>query len=305
MTKKKISKRSIFVVSAIAIVLTILVWYVVMRQIFVMEGDKAGEILYKSDNVILQVLEQNKKAKNVVILGEGYSESVNEEGIITYCDPLMFKPNTNNLFNQDTQVIYVYYPFDVEKQQERLGVAGQEIASYINDELKDYEEENIVAIGHSKCGVCFANMTQWLDRKITIVTISAPFKGTIVADKSLFKEKMNFFEYSIYNIMFSNHQVDKDIIAGSYFLEQANYDGLANQNHINIVSTCQKESNNLVDKSLSYINDKYSINGDGIVPLESQLMEYENTIQIFIEASHATSIEKGIEVAKQYIPCLQ
>ncbi len=304
MTKKKISKRSIFVVSAIATVLAILVRYVVMRQIFVMEGDKAGEILYKSDNVILQVLEQNKKAKNVVILGEGYSESVNEEGIITHCDPLMFKPNAN-LFNQDTQVIYVYYPFDVEKQKERLGIAGQEIANYINEDLEGYEEENIVAIGHSKCGVCFANMTQWLNRKITIVTISAPFKGTIVADKSLFKEKMNFFEYSIYNIMFSNHQVDKDIIAGSYFLEQANYDGLANQNHINIVSTCQKESDNMIDSILSYINDKYSINGDGIVPLESQLMEHENTIQIFINSSHATSMEKGIEVAKQYIPCLQ
>ena len=304
MTKKKISKRSIFVVSVIATVLVILVGYIVMKQIFVMKGDKAGEILYRSDNVILQVLEQNEDAQNVVILGEGYSESVNEEGVITHCDPLMFKPNTN-LFNQDTQVIYVYYPFDVEQQQERLGIAGQEIASYINENLKDYEEENIVAIGHSKCGVCFANMAQWLNRKITIVTISAPFKGTVVADKKLFKEKMNCFEFSIYNIMFSNHQVDKDITASSYFLEQANYDGLANQNHINIVSACKKKSNNLIDNILSYINDKYSINGDGIVPLESQLMEYENTIQIFIDASHATSMGKGIEVAKQYIPCLQ
>jgi len=304
MTKKKIFKRSIFVVSAIATVLAILVGYIAMKQIFVMKGDKAGEILYSSDNVILQVIEQNKNAQNVVILGEGYSESVNEEGIITHCDPLMFKPNIN-LFNQDTQVIYVYYPFDVEKQQERLAIAGQEIASYINENLKDYEEENIVAIGHSKCGVCFANMAQWLNRKITIVTISAPFKGTIVADKNVFKEKMNYFEFSIYNIMFSNHQVDKDIIAGSYFLEQTNYDGLANQNHINIVSTCKKESNNLIDNILAYINNKYSINGDGIVPLESQLMEYENTIQLFIDASHATSMEKGIEVAKQYIPCLQ
>lgn len=304
MTKKKISKRSIFVVSVIATVLVILVGYIVMKQIFVMKGDKVGEILYKSENVILQVLEYNENAQNVVILGEGYSESVNEKGIITHCDPLMFKPNTN-LFNQNTQVIYVYYPFDVEQQQERLGIAGQEIASYINENLKDYEEENIVAIGHSKCGVCFANMAQWLNRKITIVTISSPFKGTVVADKSLFKEKMNYFEFSIYNIMFSDHQVDKDIIAGSCFLEQANYDRLANQNHINIVSACKKESNNLIDNILSYINDKYSINGDGIVPLESQLMEYENTIQIFIEASHATSMEKGIEVAKQYISCLQ
>lgn len=304
MTKKKISKRSIFVVSVITTVLVILVGCIVMKQIFVMKGDKAGEILYKSKNVILQVLEYNKNAQNVVILGEGYSESVNEKGIITHCDLLMFKPNTN-LFNQNTQVIYVYYPFDVEQQQERLGIAGQEIASYINENLKDYEEENIVAIGHSKCGVCFANMTQWLNRKITIVTISSPFKGTVIADKSLFKEKMNYFEFSIYNIMFSDHQVDKDIIAGSYFLEQANYDGLVNQNHINIVSVCKKDSNNLIDNILSYINDKYSINGDGIVSLESQLMEYENTIQIFVEASHATAMEKGIEVIKQYIPCLQ
>ncbi len=299
MTKKKISKRSIWRGSIIATVLAILAGYIVMKKIFVMKGEKAGEILYQSDNVILQVLEQNKNAKNVVILGEGYSKSVNKEGVITHCDPLMVKPNTK-LFNQDTQVIYVYYPFDVEQQQERLGIAGQEIASYIND----YQAENIVAIGHSKCGVCFANMAQWLNRKITIVTISAPFKGTVVADKT-FKETMNCFESSIYNSIFSNHQVDKDIIAGSCFLEQANYNGLAKQNHINIVSACQKESCNLIDKILSYINDKYSIDGDGIVPLESQLMEYENTIQILIEASHATSMEKGIEVAKQYIPYLQ
>ena len=65
------------------------------------------------------------------------------------------------------------------------------------------------------------------------------------------------------------------------------------------------ESNNLIDNILAYINNKYSINGDGIVPLEAQLMEYENTIQVFIEASHSTSMEQGIEVAKQYLPCLQ
>lgn len=300
MTKKKISKLSIFMVSAVVT----LVGYIIMKQFLIMKGDKAGEILYKSDNVILQIWGRNKNAKNVVIWGDGYSESVNEEGKITHCDPLMFKPNTN-LFNKDTQVIYVYYPFDIEQQKERLGVAGQEIARYINENLKDYKEENIVAIGHSKCGVCFANMAQWLNRKITIVTTSTPFRGIEVADKSLLKEKMNYFEFSICNIMISDHQVNKDIIPGSYFLKQVNYDGLANQNHINIVSTCKEESNNMIDNILSYINDKYSINGDGIVPLESQLMEYENTIQIFIDASHATSMEKGIEIAKKYIPCLQ
>ncbi len=304
MSKKKIFKRSIFTLITITIALVILVGYIAIKQILVMKGDKAGEILYKSENVILQVLEQKEDAKNVVILGEGYSESVNEDGKITECDPLMFKPN-KKLFNDDTQVIYVYYPFDTKKQQERLGVAGREIAKYINENLKGYEEENIVAIGHSKCGVCFANMAKWLTRKITIVTVSSPFKGTIVADKSVFKEKMNPFEFAIYDVMFSNHQVDKDIIPNSNFLEQANYDGLANQKHINIVSVCKEKSDNLIDNALAYINSKYSINGDGIVSLESQLIEYENTIQVFIDASHATSMEKGIEAIKQYIPCLK
>ena len=42
----------------------------------------------------------------------------------------------------------------------------------------------ITLLGHSKCGVCFANAVKWIKHEhINTVTISAPFQGTPMADK--------------------------------------------------------------------------------------------------------------------------
>lgn len=288
-------KRQILIL-IVTVILALVVTGVVKKS-FVIKGEKTGEILYRSDNLILQIQEEREEAQNVVILGEGYSKSVDDDGRVVECDPFMLKPD-KKLFGQETQVIYVYFPFDTEKQLERLATAGMELANYIN-ELRIYNDDDIIAIGHSKCGVCFANMAQWLTRKITIVTISSPFKGTIVADKELCRAKTNSIEFWVYDKIFSDHQVDKDIIPDSYFLQNVRYDGLSTQNHINIVSSIEQNPNNLVDCVLAYIKKKYLPESDGVVSVESQTLKYPNTIQIDVEASHATSMKKGIEAVKE------
>lgn len=295
MFKRNKIKRIILMLT---IILILLVTFSTVKRTFVIKGEKTGEIIYKSQNLILQIQDRKDEAQRIVILGEGYSKSVDDEGKVIECDPFMLKPD-KQLFGQQTQVIYAYFPFDTEVQSERLATAGKELANYINEDLKTYDDDNIIAIGHSKCGVCFANMAQWLTRRITIVTISAPFKGTIVVDKDLSKSKTNNIEFWIYNKIFSNHQVDKDIIPDSYFLQNVNYDGLLTQNHINIISSFNNKPNNLVDCVLAYIKNKYLPESDGVVSVESQILKYSNTVTLYIEASHATSMTKGIEIIKE------
>lgn len=291
MTKKRF-------ILMVTVILVLFVTYSLVKKSFVIRGEKTGEIIYESENIVLQVQEERKDAQNLVILGEGYSKSVDNDGRVIECDPFMLKLD-EKLFGQETQVIYVYFPFDTKEQPERLATAGMELANYINEELILYKDDDIIAIGHSKCGVCFANMAQWLTRKITIVTISSPFKGTILTDKDLCRSKTNNIEFWVYNRIFSNHQVDKDIIPDSYFLQNVNYDGLETQNHINIISKFNQNPNDLVDCVLWYIKENYLPESDGIVPVESQILEYSNTIRVDIEASHATSMKKGIEIVKE------
>jgi len=51
-----------------------------------------------------------------------------------------------------------------------------------------------------------------------------------------------------------------------------------------------------------FFDKKGNIKGDGIVPKTSQqYVNYPNTVQKEIEATHATSFKIGIEIAKKII----
>lgn len=107
-------------------------------------------------------------------------------------------------------------------------------------------------------------------------------------------------EAEIFCKIFIDHKVNDDVTIGSEFIQNADYSGLKNHNHINIISVCPETDSNILDFLLIYI-DKKGVNGDGIVPYESQKLQYETTREIKVEAIHATSMEKALDEIKKII----
>ncbi len=282
---KKRKKIIIFILTT-----SFLVGSVAYRLIFVCNFELLENIIYKSSNLILQEISKGTN-KNLIILGTGYSLNINESNRITEHDPLMIMPK--NSFYEET-VLSVFFPFE----SDGLAEAGKELANFINENESNYD--SITLIGHSKCGVCFANATQWINnpKKITLLTTSAPFKGTHNAE--IAEEKLIFFENAVFSLIYSNHAVDRDLFKNSDFMKTADYSAVADcKQHINIVAKCPTTTNNFLDKLLAYLDKKLEINGDGIVPFESQKLIHSNTIEIQIEATHASSMQKGIEILKK------
>lgn len=274
---------------AIIIVGLAILW----RIIFVCNGDEIKNIVYKSDNLIIHEVKHG--SRNLIILGTGYSVSIDEKNKIVNHDPFMIMSDME--FGDET-VLSIYYPFE----SAGLEVAGEELSDYINSVSNEYD--SITLVGHSKCGVCFANAVKWInDTKINIVTVSAPFLGTPIADTKAMTETLNQAQRLLYKIIFSNHKVDQDIMIGSEFIISADYSGLEKcAMHINIVSKCPEKNSNLLDCLLKYLDEVAMIRGDGIVPKSSQQgINYENTIEIVIEATHASSLQKGWEIAEELV----
>ena len=284
MKKKKII---IFTLLLILIGLIFLV-----RTTFVKEGDVLQNVVYRSENLVVHVAKEGTNEK-LVILGSGYSLSINEQNKITNHDPLMIMPSTKE-YRDNTTVMSIFYPFECKGLEE----AGKELSIFVNEIAKEYDE--IILIGHSKCGVCFANAAKWIQQTVTIATVSTPFNGTLIADRKTILEKLGFFEKIAYTLIFSDHQVDKDIIPESNFIKNADYSGLQEHHHINIISTCPSKTLNPIEWFLIYLDKKY-VNGDGIVPEMSQKLTLDQTTEKNIKATHATSLQKATIYLKENI----
>ena len=94
---------------------------------------------------------------------------------------------------------------------------------------------------------------------------------------------------NFYNKIFSNHNVDKDIAPNSEFIKNFTFSKL--ENHINITASLD-----LIDLFLYFFNKVMKINGDGIVPLESQ--ELNNVETYHISGSHDKTLKLGINKIK-------
>lgn len=271
---------------------TIIIGNIFWRSIFVCNGEKLENVIYKSENLIIQDVQNGNG--DLVIIGSGYSLSINEQHKIIKHDPLMALPNVDC---EDVTIMSIYYPFESNGLEE----AGKELSTFINQRRCEYD--SITLIGHSKCGVCFANAAKWIKYEdLNVVTISTSFEGTPIADEQEMSAKLNRFMKLTYKLIFSDHAVDKDLITDSEFMQNADYSGLERCTHINIVSTCPNKSTNPIDVFLMCLDKSAGIDGDGIVPKASQQsLSYPNTIEIEIEATHATSMNKGVEEAKKYL----
>lgn len=261
------------------------------RKGFVKKGEILNNVVYKSENLIITKEREGKG--ELVILGTGYSLSIDENNRITHCDPFMKWPDLS-VFRDDTTVLSIYFPFEAKG----LKYAGKELCEFANSLP---EGKNFIL--HSKCGVCIALTCGMLNERANIVTISTPFRGTIIADQKVVFQRLNWIERKIYKMIFNNHKVDRDITPSSKIIKKANYSGLKRHKHINVISICPNDSKRLIDKLLCYVNIILSIKGDGIVSVESQTIEVADTVRI--TATHASSLVEGIiGVRKYYMPLI-
>ena len=257
---------------------------------------KLENVVYKSRNLILQRIQNSSGTCNtVVIVGNGHSVSVDDNYNVTFSDPGYRPVKSIKDYGDKCSVFIAYYP----ETCDGLAASGKELAEFINTKLNLYKK--IILHGHSKCGVRFINLTQYLDEwaslRTCIVAVSTPLRGTPIADIENFSKGLNRIERFFYLKIFSDHNVDRDICPGSEFLN--NLDPLPfDYPQIEfVVSKCGKSANP-IDWVLWFIDVKAGINGDGVVPLRSQIPDWP---YLQITASHATSLKKSCKYVRTMI----
>ena len=194
--------------------------------------------------------------------------------------------------DKDNAVYAFYFTFECSGLEE----SSREIAEFVNNLSEEYEQ--IFLVGHSKCGLCLYNASHYCEKDITLVTISTPFRGTIIADKEAVEKKLKSrILKKVYNMIFSDHNVDRDIIPNSQFIQ--NMQNATYKEHINITSSLKNifSCKDIMDLLLFIWDKIMQINGDGLVPLNSQKTNSTRTINVM--CSHSNSLRKGIKVIEK------
>ena len=256
---------------------------------FVRKGKPIGEIVYKTKNIVIEKVQDGINNDKCYIIGTGYSLSVDDNDLVSLHDPFMDKFGIN--IDKNITVFSFYFTFESSGLEE----SSRELASFINN--LDGKYKDIYLIGQSKCGVCSYNASHYCNN-IILVTIAAPFKGTPTADLKYVDEtlKRNVLRL-IYDKLFCNHNVDKDIAPGSKFLN--NLKEPKYREHINIISRIGKikDCRYPSDLFLYFWNKALKLNGDGVIPCESQIVNSTKTINII--SSHAHSLKNGIKALEK------
>ena len=250
---------------------------------FILNNEIMGGVVYKTENIVMQRIQEGKKRKRCYIIGNGHSLNIDDNNVVTKHDPGMheFEPK----IDKDNAVYAFYFTFEC---------SGLEESS--RDLSEEYEQ--IFLVGHSKCGLCLYNASHYCEKDITLVTISTPFRGTIIADKEAVEKKLKSrILKKVYNMIFSDHNVDRDIIPNSLFIQ--NMQNATYKEHINITSSLKNifSCEDIMDLLLFIWDKIMQINGDGLVPLNSQKTNSTRTINVI--CSHSNSLRKGIEVIEK------
>ena len=134
--------------------------YFVWRRIFQCKDYPIKDVLYKDSNLIIQKLKKGK-SRTLIVVGNGWNVSLNDNNRITEHDPIFMIPKRElNLLsggNADYEVITVYFPFECEG----IDQSARGLANYLNHNYCDYR---IILLGHSKSAVQFAQTLNYLEK---------------------------------------------------------------------------------------------------------------------------------------------
>ena len=260
-------------------------------------------VFYKTQDILILNVNAwaNKIRQTAYIVCEGTSMSVDKYNIPCRWDPSLSIPDEKEYKRiSDGDIFLMYFPFECKGLQS----AGEELADFINRWLENYDK--IVIIGHSKAGVCIANMARMLTRKCMLIFVSAPFKGTILTNEKEIKAKTSRVEYAFYRKIYNRHPVDLDIMPNSHFLKEiVDFSGVEKHSCMNVISECVYPRT-ILDLGCKYLGFRVGYkHSDGIVSVASQeslSKSYPTVGKIYINASHANSLKRLLSGSeKKYI----
>lgn len=258
-------------------------------------GEVFPNVVYKTSNVLVQQIQMGTKKERCYIIGNGHSLELNCHDRVIKHEP--FTERFNPKISKEHTVFAFYFTYECAG----LCKASEDLAEFINRIGKQGKLGHPILVGHSKCGVCLSNATHYLGYDVTLVTISAPFSGTPVTNMEYVEAKLKSkLLIWIYKKIFSNHNVDKDIMPNSKFIRQLMLHPRCIK-HVNIVSKLPSSlyCKNLIDMVLLFLDKRLQINGDGIVPLKSQHHTLGITTEIY--CSYASSLEKGLALLDSFL----
>lgn len=261
------------------------------------------KVLFEGSQILVAEIRSGFKP-TLVIVGNGYSIG----------DPFFAFPNYK-LFGRMGTVVAVFF----KKECTGLEDAQVELAQFINEVYDKYEK--VVLYGQSKCGVMFYNILSLLQKPVVTISVSAPFKGTFWADCKAVKEKLwtsrslvqkifKGWQYLLYQKIFSNHPVDRDLIPGSAYLTKERVIPKCHKT-VCVTAYCGDPTDELLkmnfknafcatlNKFLADENDEDHI-GDGIVLSESQYSENADFHHTIVSC-HMTSFNDGIHIIRRFM----
>ena len=248
-------------------------------------------VVYSGENIVLVDQSQKLRLYNTkeevkyvttAIICDGHYlgvGTVDDNGLCHYAiwhDPWMKWKDYTKYFGLEVRVLVCY----LKKDRGNLQDCACELAAYVHS----YVREKVLLIGHSKGGLMMysaayelATSKEEKDRKLTVMTVSAPFGGTVLGNKEQFlrlEKKHSKFVNRWYNRLYSGHLGDLDVSYGSEFIRD--FKGLPNNSHhmafASIIPIDADKSTSISDWAMKKLDKWANIQGDGIVSFDSQTM---------------------------------
>ena len=236
-----------------------------------------GEVVFKTNNLILKIFRYQPEAKKLVIVCMDVSPNHDEFQL-------------NDYGREYGDVMGMYIP----KQNRGLRITSKTLSNIINNDSLFEKYVSILLIGVGAAGLCIVDMLKYLkiNKNIMISTIATPFYGTIMADEELAKENISFFDIpskiGYYNISRKYHLRRPELRVGSKFLKGIDYSLLEKCKFINFV--VQKfEPSRLSEEVFGPISN------DGISTTVSQELNLPGIKTFQMISSHQNSLSKALE----------
>lgn len=279
-----------------AIVIIRIGWGVVFKC----NGYQMKEVVYKSSNLNIQRLKPGT-SNNLVILGNGWNVSLDDNNKIVRHDPVFCMPNAEVKqileCSGDNEVLFTYFPFECSG----IEVASIELANFLNSH---YQTKQITFIGHSKSALQFIESLNYLkkDSKNVKLIIASPTFGGVLPDEQVMS-KLGWFSKLMYRLIFAPHRVNEDVTIGSKFLTQvANFSILNNYNKKYLFRSQINKHRftlNPIELFLRHIDNQLGINGDGITGFDNQYYHTNWASEDILYVPHNASLPLAILWARE------
>ena len=100
---------------------------------FVLNDEIMAGIVYKTENIVMQRIQEGEKRKRCYIIGNGHSLNVDVNNVVTKHDPGMHKFQAK--ISKNNAVYVFYFTFECSGLEE----SSKEIAEFVNNLSEEYE----------------------------------------------------------------------------------------------------------------------------------------------------------------------